>query len=225
MLLFDIDGTLLLTGGAGKIAFEKAFEELFSVRQAWGNVRPDGKTDPVIIEEIVVNSLKRPLKDSEYKQLCLRYLLHFENELKIIERFQLMPGVIPLLNRLTLSPNYVLGIATGNFEQAAHLKLKRGELSHFFCFGGYGSDSHNRRELTRIAVQRGLDFVREPLDEKNIFIIGDTVHDIEAGKTVGAQVIAVATGSTSKEELVDHQPNYLLDNFVDIRKFIEIISS
>ena len=141
MLLFDIDGTLLLTGGVGKIALEAAILELFGIPDSWGNLIPDGKTDPMIISEICFRILKRNLMDEEYHTLCSRYHHHFENEISHADRFRLMPGIPELLGTLAGNPCLVMGLATGNFGKAAEMKLKRGNLDVFFSFGGFASDS------------------------------------------------------------------------------------
>src|SRR3989338_1935415 len=174
ILLFDIDGTLLLTGGVGKIAFEKAFDELFGIPDAWGDTIPDGKTDPIIIGEIVAKTLGRPLSQIEYSRLAERYLRYFRNEIRDAPNFRLMPGVSALLNSLSKTENVSLGIATGNLEEAAWLKLERGGIRHFFPFGGFGSDSNERSEIIQIAIKHGEKTLGRKFDAKEIYIIGDT---------------------------------------------------
>ena len=154
LILFDIDGTLLLTGGAGKVAFNRAFQELFGVLDGWGETIPDGKTDPLIFQEIFRRVLKRNGKPREFDSLGTLYVKYFRKEIQHSPKFRLMPGVKMLLQRLALEKAPLLGIATGNLEETAWLKLARGRLDSFFSFGGFGSDSPDRAELTRAAIRR-----------------------------------------------------------------------
>jgi len=215
ILIFDVDGTLLLTGGAGRIAFEKAFEELFGVREVWGNLIPDGKTDPAIIDEIAKKSLNRRLDSGEYAALCEHYLSYFESELVGTERFHLMPGVYRLIESLSKDRVMHLGIATGNFEDAAWKKLEKGRLRSFFSFGGFGSDSRERFRLTQIALKRGKQLLKESVPDHQVYVIGDTVHDVTVGKRLGVRTIGIATGRTSWDELGAYKPDHLLPGFQD----------
>lgn len=223
ILLFDIDGTLLLTGGAGRIAFEKAVEELFGFKNSWGNLIPDGKTDPMIIEEIMTPLKGSPLSQSEYDELCRRYHAHFEIEIARVEKFQIMPGIVELLDRLSGNPSFALGIATGNFKKAADMKLRRGSLEHYFTFGGFACDAADRRELTKIGYERGKTFCGENIASSNVVVIGDTIHDIRAGKSIGAKTVAVCTGSTLASTLQSLEPDYLFQDLRDTRAFLSIL--
>lgn len=223
ILLFDIDGTLLLTGGAGKIAFEKAVEELFGFRDSWGGMVPDGKTDPIIIDEILTPRLGEPLSPSAYKELCDRYHDHFEVEVERVEKFHIMPGIQPLLETLSKNPSLALGIATGNFKKAAELKLKRGKLEGYFAFGGFACDASDRRELTRIGYERGKKHCGEEIPAEQVFVIGDTIYDIRAGKSFGAKTVAVCTGSTTRETLAAMEPDYLFPDLSDTNAFLSLL--
>ncbi len=223
MILFDIDGTLLNTGGCGSNAFEKAYEELFQVTGAWGDLVPDGKTDPVIIEEITARVLKRPLSPAEYDKLCERYHFHFRVEMQNPPKFRLMPGVQKLLAHLHEDPKNILGVATGNFEEAAWVKLERGELRKFFRFGGFASDSADRTELTRKAFQRGEKIMGREADKKNVFLIGDTPLDVAVGKKLGFRTIAVATGRLTCEEFSEFAPDYIFENLEDTQAFLDLV--
>ena len=225
MLLFDIDGTLLLTGGAGSVAFERAFEELFGIKDCWGDVHPDGKTDPIIFDEIIRNNLGRKLSEDEYLRLCRRYLLYFRDEVFNTQKFRLMPGIPRLLDALAAEKEFALGIATGNFEEAAWLKLERGGLKDYFRFGGFGSDSHDRTAMTQTAIERGRKLLGKSFHPEDILVIGDSMHDVIAGKNLGVITIAVATGSTGREELARHQPDFLLETLEDTSHFLTLIRS
>lgn len=226
LILFDIDGTLLYTGGSGRIAFEKAFEDLYGVKDVWQDLVPDGKTDPLIIEEIVSRVLGRSLTPAEEKKLADRYHEYFEIEIQNPPKMIILPGVPELLETLSKRKDVLLGIATGNFEQAAWAKLRKGKLHTFFHYGGFASDHANRVELTRIGIERGRKIVKDRHASPEVFIIGDTNHDVHAGKSLGVPVIAVATGKTTVLEFQEkYQPDYALENLTDAAGFLKIIET
>ncbi len=214
-----------MTGGAGRIAFERAFEELFGIKNAWGDTMPDGKTDPIIIREIAARTIQRKLKKKEYARLCERYLLYFAEGIINSPRFRLLPGVPKLLELLAGMEHLILGIVTGNFEGAAWAKLEKGGLKHYFRFGGFGSDSWDRAEITRIALARGLRNVAKRVPRENIFVIGDTPHDVLAAKKLGVKSIAVKTGHTPENELLASRPDYILPDLSDSEKFLGILKN
>ena len=224
ILLFDIDGTLLLTGGVGKIAFEKTFEEVFGISEAWGDLRPDGKTDPILIDEIVTRCLKRSSMREEYDRIGELYLKYFRQDIEKADRFRLLPGVSKLLDELSLPDKYLLGIATGNFEEAAWLKLERGSIKKYFQFGGFGSDFSERLKLTAVALERGKKILGRAISNSDIYVIGDTPYDIAVGKKLGVQTIAVGTGSHTKADLAECNPDYYLDELTNPSEFLGIIS-
>ncbi len=198
MLLFDIDGTLLLTGGAGRVAIEQSFENVFGVKNVWGNTIPDGKTDPIIFQEIIFRVLQRPYTDEEFQHLYAAYLSYFEEAIKDSPNFRLMPGIKNLLQILSEETHLFLGIQTGNFEQTAWIKLEKAGIRHHFHFGGFGSDSAKRSELVAKGVSEGKTFLQDTIANQDIFVIGDSIHDIQAAKELGLRNIAVATGRAEK---------------------------
>ena len=218
MILFDIDGTLLLTGGAGRIALESCFEELFGIPNSWGDLIPDGKTDDMILRELAQNALSRDLTKHEYDTLRKRYLELFRIEIKKAPHFRLMPHIKEVLLRLSQKKNVLMGLATGNFEEASWLKVERGGLKSYFKFGGFGSDSSDRIELTRTAIERGQKLASKPISKNDIFVIGDSIHDIRAGKALGIHTLAVATGRTTHQELLDCKPDLLLKDLTEKEK-------
>ena len=126
-----------------------------------------------------------------------------------------MPGVAAFLERGSKETNLLIGLATGNLEPAAWLKLKRGGIQQYFQFGGFGSDSHDRTELTRIAVKRGREIASGTIPCEHIYVIGDTPYDIRAAKALGLKTIAVATGIHKRAELLAHAPTRCLSNLTD----------
>jgi len=224
LILFDIDGTLLATGGAGMLAFERAFNELFNLSAVWGDLRPDGKTDPVIIDEITLRVMKRKLTDDERQTLTRRYHEYFRMEINRATAFRLMPGVENALARLAARGDVRLGVATGNFEEAAWLKLEKGGLRQYFSFGGFGSDSSDRFELTRLALARGREAVGAPVPACDVSVIGDTPADILAGQRLGARTVAIATGRHSVSELAQHNPDRVLPDMRHLESVLEAFS-
>ncbi|OGW77883.1 MAG: hypothetical protein A2Z83_02330 [Omnitrophica bacterium GWA2_52_8] len=222
IVLFDIDGTLLLTGGAGKIAIERAFGEICGKQDVWGGVIPDGKTDPQIFLEIAQTALSKNLDPDELDALSGSYLHWFEHEIRKAEKFRLMPGVAELLETLSQQRGIFLGIATGNYEQAAWAKLDRGGLKHYFKFGGFGSDSADRAELTCLAAERGRKHAGQDTIPE-VFVVGDSVHDVRAAKKIGAVVISVETGSTPEAVLREETPHYHFQDLCDISKFMRVL--
>ena len=222
IILFDIDGTLLLTGGAGKLAFDRVFSELYQIEGAWQNIHPDGRTDPCLIAELFERNLGRRAGSEEYLKVQEAYSRFMAQTLQEAPRFRLMPGVTQLLQRLQERQVGTLGLATGNFEKTAYLKLERAGLRDYFQFGGFGSDHRDRLALTRLAVQRGIQALGRSLEPEEIFLVGDTIHDIRCGKALGLTTIAVATGSTTKEELASHRPDFLLDSLEPLEEIYHL---
>jgi phosphoglycolate phosphatase-like HAD superfamily hydrolase len=225
LILFDIDGTLLLTGGAGKAAFNRAFAQIYQIENAWGDIHPDGRTDPSLITELFEKNLRRRPSPQEAARLREAYAQGMEQTLEQAPNFRLMPGVESLIPRLAGREGISLGLATGNFEETAYLKLKRAGLKDFFPFGGFGSDFSDRLQLTRAALQRGYMKAGSFISLEDCFLVGDTVHDIRCGKILGLNTIAVATGATSKGELANYRPDFLLDSLENSEEVLTIFGN
>lgn len=220
LLLFDIDGTLLLTGGAGKVAFEEAFEEIFEIPNAWGNLDPHGRTDPAIFDEVAKRVLGRLLSPGEFDLLMERYEEVFEERIQQSPQFRLMPGVIELLERLSRDPNIFLALATGNFERAGRMKLKHGAVEHYFMTGGFGNDARERDKILLAAVAYSEELAREHFEKNRIFVIGDTEYDIAAAKKAGVRSIAVLTNGRTRKDFEQDPPDYILEDLTDIPAFM-----
>lgn len=199
LLLFDIDMTLVSTGGAGLRALDSAFEVVFGSRGALEGVRPHGKTDPAIIREAC---LRRGLdiRHETRSRILDLYVGFLEAEVRASGSYRVLPGVQELLDRMS-GPEVVAGLATGNIESGARIKLKRGGLNPYFKFGGFGSDSEDRAELVRAAARRGQQWSGVRIPPSSTFVIGDTPMDIAAGRAAGFQTIGVATGTYTADEL------------------------
>ena len=198
MALFDIDGTLLHAKGAGKRALEQAIETHFGIKDGLAEVRLDGKTDPQIIQEALA---QHQYSDEELLTPAFRemYRNNLADELAQCQHFSVLPGVCRLLKALSEDDDFEVGIATGNMQEGATLKLEKAGLESYFSFGGYGCDSADRTKVIQAAILRGRQLISVAVRE--IFVIGDTLRDVIHGKEAGARVIAVATGSYDVEEL------------------------
>jgi phosphoglycolate phosphatase len=199
-VLFDIDGTLLVTGGAGAVAWQRAFRELQGIDANIEEHTHAGMTDPEIAEIVFREVIGRDGSEAERAEAIAGYLGHLEDAVNESSGYRVMPGIKELLPRL-VERDVPLGLVTGNIEAAAQIKLARADLNRFFAFGGYGSDSRDRTELTRKAVERGGTVAGSPLDPAATIAVGDTPRDVKAGHGAGIRVVGVATGSYSTEEL------------------------
>jgi phosphoglycolate phosphatase-like HAD superfamily hydrolase len=210
LVLFDIDGTLLISAGAGRRAIRAALAELIGDEDVFGRVRFDGKTDPQIVAELLHEAgHAEPCEEARIAEVCSRYVALLEAELEAgSTTVSLMPGVPDLLDRLEAEADVVLGLLTGNLERGAALKLQAGGLDPTrFLVGAYGSDSAHRPDLPAIAARRAeTHFGRVPTGDE-VVIIGDTPADIACGRGIMARAVAVATGSYSVAELASHGPH------------------
>ncbi len=202
LLLFDIDHTLLRSGGAGFRAIERAIEQRYGIVGATDGVIPDGKTDPQILREIVAaRHLDRGHEDAAVTTLTALYEELFEAEMSSPPA-TLLPGVRDLLDALANSAGVLLGLLTGNFERTARIKLATFGLDRYFAFGAYGSDHADRDRLPAMAVARAEAQCGTPIGlGRHVFVIGDTPRDIACGLTNGATAVGVASGNYSAREL------------------------
>lgn len=208
-VLFDIDGTLLVTGGAGGAAWQRAFEELYGVEANVAERTDAGMTDPQIAEIVFREAIGREAGPEERARAMAGYLRHLPDTVRKSSGYRVMPGVVELLDRL-IDQGLLLGLVTGNVEAAAHIKLSRAGLNRFFSFGGYGSDSADRTEVTKAALRRGQLVAGGGLGEGACIAIGDTPRDVAAGHGAGIEVVGVATGRYSAAELAQAGADYAI---------------
>ena len=194
LLLFDIDGTLLRTNGAGTRAVRRAFERVHGLDIAIEAIDFAGKTDPLILKEIYQNELDREHSQEEAREIYRHYIFYLREEIKTAE-VTVMPGVRELLNTLSGRDDLALGVATGNIEEGAYIKLSKVNLETHFSFGGFGSDSEIREELVRRAIDRAHTHIDHTDGFEQTYVIGDTPFDINHGRAAGALTVAVSTGS------------------------------
>jgi len=210
-VLFDIDGTLLVTGGAGGVAWQRAFEELHGVEADVAEHTDAGMTDPEIVKIVFREVVGREGTPAERSQAVGCYLKHLPDAVAESDGYRVMPGIEELLPRL-IDDGLLLGLVTGNIEAAAHIKLSRARLNRFFSYGGYGSDSADRTEVTEAALRRGGIVSGSALADGACLAVGDTPRDVVAGHGAGIAVVGVATGSYSVKQLLEADADYALES-------------
>jgi phosphoglycolate phosphatase len=213
LLLFDIDQTLVNTGGAGLRALDRACQKLYGLQNAMEGVRPHGKTDPAIVREILFVKLGfNSPKDGEITTVLEAYVSFLKEEVHTSPTYRVLPGIVPLLNEMAKHPDVVLGLATGNVELGARIKLERAELNAFFAFGGFGSDSEDRTELVRKASEKADRKLGSAIPPSDVFVIGDTPLDVDAGNRAGFKTVGVATGSYTVDQLLAAGASFAVDD-------------
>jgi phosphoglycolate phosphatase-like HAD superfamily hydrolase len=200
-ILFDVDGTLISTGGAGTRSWRWAFAELYGIPADIGEYSEAGMTDPVVGRSTFRNVLQRDPTDAEMRLLLGAYLERLPIEVQASDGYLVLPGAQHLLRYLN-GTGRVTGIVTGALEEAARIKLARGDLNRFLPFGGFGSDSADRVELTRRGIERGAALIRRELPPEHVHVLGDTPRDMEAAAAVGAVPVGVSTGTYRADALL-----------------------
>ena len=213
LLLFDIDGTLLATGGAGVRALTEATREVFGSDDLDG-IEIAGRTDSGIAHQLLERH-GRARTPEAIGAFFDRYLTHLARLLPLT-RGEVLPGIISLLDALRERPDCVLALLTGNLVRGAELKLTHYGLWHYFEFGAYADDHHDRNELGPVAQARALERHGIAFPPERIFILGDTPHDIACARAIGARAIAIATGRHTRAELEPHGPDFLFDDLRDL---------
>ena len=209
LFLFDLDGTLVSTGGAGLRALEKAFKQIYNIENAPKSVSPAGKTDPAIFREILQNNLSRDPDPQEVGRISQCYLAHLESEMKGAP-VKTLTGVRSFVEKVSNLAHIMVGLGTGNLERGARLKLEPAKLNPFFSFGGFGSDAEDRAEVLKCGHKRAEKKKGREISPDQVFVIGDTPLDISAARRAGFKSVAVATGSYSMDQLQKGEPDYLL---------------
>jgi phosphoglycolate phosphatase len=221
LVLFDIDSTLLIDGGAAGRAYDHAFKELFDILPA--AVDKHGKTDPNITREIARATFGRELEPDEEKRLHSRYCELFPAYLETSGSFRVLRGAWELCAELNGNPSFALGIQTGNIEPCADVKLRRARLDSFFRFGGFGSDAADRTILVSKAIERGKAVTGYDCRKNDVIVIGDSPHDIIAGKCNGAFTIGVTTGKSTAVELAAAGANAVIPDLSETSVLREIL--
>lgn len=228
LVLFDIDGTLLWSDGAGRGAIRKALLAEMGTTGPIDDFRFDGKTDPQIVRDLMIAAEHPQANSDEHVQaVCDRYVELLSHELADNSRnVRALPGVVELLDSLAEHSDLVLGLLTGNVLDGAKLKLRAAGIDFsLFRIGAFGSDSAAREELPSIAAERAAELMDELPSGAQIVIIGDTPADVTCGAEVGARAIAVATGAYTVDELIQAGASAVFEDLSDVPSVVAAIRS
>lgn len=211
-LLFDIDGTLINTGGASDHAWRRAYSELYGKEVEVGDYTGKGITDPVVGVTSFRGAIGREPSGEEMARLMALRLTYLPEEVEKSAGYRVLPGVREMLDRL-MGEGRLCGLITGNVEPAAHIKLARGDLNRYFAFGGYGSDADERVDVARKSLERAQAACAGELDRDRCLAFGDTPVDIEAAHGAGIRVVGVATGDYDAPALHEAGADFVLGTF------------
>jgi len=221
LVLFDIDGTLVRCGPTPRRVFKRALEQTFGTAGPIDEWIFDGKTDPLIVRELI--EAAGVDWDDRLAEMALKlYVEGLARELPGEAAKRILPGVVPLLEGLR-ERGALLGLLTGNVRDGARVKLESLGLWDYFPFGGFADDSHLRSEIATAAVRRAGGFAGREFSGNEIVIIGDTPHDMRCGRHLGARAVGVATGRSPVEELMDAGAGAALGNLSDTEQAVSSI--
>ncbi|MCA9236228.1 MAG: HAD family hydrolase [Planctomycetales bacterium] len=226
-VLFDIDGTLIQTGGAGQLGFARAFADQFGVAKLSGEVSFAGRSDRAIALDLM-RAHDVPQTDENWQRFQEAYLGNLPAALAELPG-TVLPGIPAFIAALQQRSDVAIGLLTGNLRRGAEAKLTHYELWDHFPFGGFGDLATDRNEIAATALAAANDHAAAcngrsgPLREA--MVIGDTVHDVRCGKSIGAYTVAVPTGQTSAETLSAEAPDVLLDDLSDCTPLLERIGA
>ena len=229
LLLFDIDGTLIHSGGAGSRALDRSFKTQCNLSNISSQIRLDGMTDRAIVRSLINHNQNKIKLDGKKNienlidKILNLYLSFLKEEVKNSPNYKILPGISKTVSFFSNHPDVYLGLATGNIKKGAEIKLSKGNLFHYFSFGGFGCDAEIRSEIVRKAINRGKEMASYHFSNDDVFVIGDTHHDIQAGQELGVKTVAVATGSYSQEALAKYKPNFLFSEFSNDNNFYQFI--
>jgi phosphoglycolate phosphatase len=214
LLLWDIDGTLISTGAAGHRAIALATSQRFGGSGDLEGVEIAGRTDSGIAHQILAK-YGEPITEDNMTSFLDLYLDLLAQELPL-SKGRVLPGVLELLKRAEHRSDTITGLLTGNLRRGAQLKLEHYQLWHFFAFGAFADDHHDRNQLGTFALTRAHEGTGQEFLPEQVDVIGDTGHDIACGKAFGARTIAVATGLWTCEKLAESAPDFLFDDLSNV---------
>ncbi len=223
LFLFDIDGTLITSGGAGETALIAAMADRFGVKEDFVGVTLAGATDAAIARALLQKHGLEP--SPENTTALLDSYLHLLSPSMPRHAGRVLPGIVPLLDALKQRPDAVLALLTGNLLKGAEIKLTHYGVWDYFEFGAFADDHHDRNELGKFARARANEKLGISFEPENIFVIGDTPKDIECGRAIGAKTVAIATGVYDRATLAEHSPDFLFDDLSKTSEVLEAIFS
>lgn len=220
--LFDIDGTLLLTGGAGQAAMEAVIASEFGSSRPVEGIPTAGRTDRAIVADLFRYYGLEP-DDGAWERFLKAYLRHLPRHLAECDG-TVLPGIPPLLETLGGRDDVILGLLTGNFREGARLKLEHYALDAYFTFGGFGDHHLHRDDVAREALAEVRRRCGEEIDPQRIWVIGDTPSDVRCGRAIGANVFAVGTGMFSMDALAAEGPDHLCCDLADPGPLLRLLT-
>jgi phosphoglycolate phosphatase len=238
LILFDIDGTLIVSGGAGARAMTRAFEDTWGLSDALRHVDVAGRTDNIIMED-ALRATGHVAEGETLERFKRVYCSYLRDELRSGRSSSdgaspnnstgngrpkcVLPGILPLLDALSMRPDVSLALLTGNFPESAEIKLRHFDLWRYFEWGVFGNEATDRHDLLPIAIRRHLDRGAPSIDPADVIIVGDTPHDISCAQRGGAKAIAVATGNFTLEALSGCRPDVLVTDLSDHAPFFDLL--
>jgi len=220
LVLFDIDGTLIDSGGAGVRSLDLALKDLFSIENGFHGISMAGKTDTQIIKEGI---MKHGLSANGTIDAVIKaYLNYLRREINN-DRKHVKPGIYEVLEELKPLQDLGLGLLTGNIEEGARIKLEPFRLNEYFPAGAFGSDDEDRNNLLPIAVKRFEELFQQKIEADNCIIVGDTPRDVECAHIYGAMCIAVATGPYSYDDLIEAGADYVVHDLSDQKSLLHFL--
>jgi phosphoglycolate phosphatase len=213
VVLFDVDGTLIDTGGSGTRSWKAAFEKLYGVPADIGDYSLAGQTDPQVARATFRGVLDRDPAQDELSNLYAQYLLFLSEDIWTSEKYRVLAAAEQTLVRLE-EAGVMLGLVSGALEGAARTKLMPANLNRFFLFGAYGTDSPDRAKLTSIAIDKATR-LHTQLTPAQVYVVGDTPLDIAAARAAGAVSVGVASGAYSTDTLEAAGADHMLDSLED----------
>lgn len=228
LILFDLDGTLLISDGLGRRALDLAFAELYGWEQACEGISFSGMTDPLIVAEVFhKHGRDARAAELEERRVFARYVARMEVMLRQrAGAVRELPGASALLAALAGEERAGVGVLTGNVEGGARAKLRASGIGDdFYRAGAYGDDARDRPGLLPVALRRANEQLRgqQPWSAEEVVIVGDTPRDVAVARAHGARAVAVATGWVSAAELAEHQPDALLDSLEGLEAALEAV--
>ena len=219
VVLFDIDGTLLSTGGAGQRAMERALHSAFGFDDQPCDIPAAGRTDRALTLDLfrLYGIADEPANRLRFWSAYLRHLPETLHELD----GRVLPGIVEILETLVQRGDVALGLLTGNLRDGATLKLRHYGLHHHFGFGGFGDEHLDRDDVARLALIEARRHLDRDVAPECISVVGDTPSDVRCARAIGARAVAVATGMFSRDELLSSEPDCLLDDFSNPSAWLE----
>ena len=225
LVLFDIDGTLVLTGGAGVRAMTRACDEIVGSSNALHGVAVAGRTDWIILSD-ALERMGKGLDERLFTALRDRYVTYLREEINVRGHGvkAVMPGIQTLLDDLQSRDDVYLGLLTGNFEAGARIKLEYFDLWRYFRCGAFGDDAADRNALVPFAVSRARECGVPEVRPHDILVVGDTPHDVACARAAGATPVAVATGMFTTDQLRESGADIVFRDLSDKAAFTSLLT-